>query len=521
LIGNVTGPPQSVNQTCVKQTGVDPFVLPMGLCLWVGVRVLLVAGLDLSKDEAAYWYWSRHLDASYAWLPFAIISLADAVRPGVDLVLRLPFLAASAISVLLLNHLCRLRGLSPSRSALAVAAFATSHWIWHTGSFLHPDGLLVPAWLAVLVCTERATRGDSDHWWSLAGAVAGLAALSKYSGLVLAAGMFLWLLWLGWHGRRGPLVRAGLPFVFFSAPVLYDLLASGFMLPASLSTLSAVAPASVPVRGLLFLGAPLLYLSPVLLFVLYRGAWSLRHQWRGAAHLWLPGVMLVGCFCFFALSRGQIKGNWILPGFLGLWPLAFAADYLRSRRLAILLLLVGGVLTAVPALTLRWPALADRLSRTALQPLNDSYTAIVSPKDLPREPTFSWTERVCEYHGWEGFGRDVDAMILDQGLHPPITIASTEYGLAFGVARYARLVEAVALPGDLRFLRLAAPPQQASLHLARVGQRPPGAAGHLTTIERSSPGCAPVPYAVYESPIGEAGIGAGLPVPDRADASSR
>jgi len=480
------------------------------LLLWVVLRALLVAGVDLSKDEATYWYWSRHLDASYAWLPFTLIAISDSVWPGADLVLRLPFLGAGTISLLLLHHLCRLRGLSPERSLLAVAALATSHWVWHTGSFLHPDGVLVPAWLAALVCSERATRGDGDGWWSMAGVAAGLAALSKYSGLVLAAGLFAWLVWMAIHGRRGPLLRTVPPFALCSAPILYDLLSTGFALPSSLSTLSAVAPSSLSLRMVLFLGAPLLYVSPVLLFVLCRSAWTVRNHWRGSAHLWLPGAALVGCFCFFALARGQVKGNWILPGFLGLWPLAFADDYLRSRQLAVVLLVMGGTLAAVPAVTLRWPSVADVLSRTALQPLNETYTAIVSRRDLPREPTFSWTERICEYHGWEEFGRDVDAMIIGQGLHPPVTIASTEYGLAFGVARYARLVEAVSLPGDPRFVRIAAPPSQASLHLSREGIKPPGVGAPLAILERRSPGCEPLRYVVYEPPPPPAETGPGV-----------
>ena len=510
--GNVTGPSESVNRR----------TLLLCLLVWALLRALLVAGVDLSKDETAYWYWSRQLDASYAWLPFAAIALADALRPGADLLLRLPFVAMGTISALLLHHLCRLRSLSPTRSVVAVAAFATSHWIWHTSSFLHPDGFLVPAWLAVLVCSERASRGDGDGWWWAVGAAAGLAALTKYSGLVLSAGLFGWFLFLAVRGQRRPLLRAGIPFACLSLPILYDLLATGFALPASLSTLSAVAPESLPLRLALFVVAPLLYISPFLLFALYRGAWTVREQWRRAPHLWAPGMALAICFCFFALTRGQVKGNWILPGFLGLWPLAFSARCLHSRRFAVLLLATGVVGAAIPAVTLRWPAVADGLSRTVLRPLNDSYTAIVSRPDLPREPTYSWTERVCEYHGWPGFGRRLDDVIRDQGLEGPVTIASPEYGLAFGAARYARRVQSVALPGDPRFARLTMAPAQAALHLKREGLHRPPAGPLVAVIERYSPGCQPLRYEVYEPPPASPGAGASASAGrERADASRR
>ena len=189
----------------------------------------------------------------------------------------------------------------------------------------------------------------------------------------------------------------------------------------------------------------------------------------------------------------------------------------------IVLLVLGASLAALPAVTLRWPGVADRLSRSALQPLNDSYTAIVSRRDLPREPTYSWTERVCEYHGWEAFGRDVDEMIRRQDLQAPVTIASSEYGLAFGIARYARLVDAVALPGDPRFVRLAAPPDQAALHLARMGQQPPGVGTRQAVVVRRGAGCEPLAYEVFAPPTGPAAAGVGAIATGResADASRR
>ena len=525
-VENVTGPSKSVNHSSV-----DGRLLLLCLFAWVLLRTLMVAGVDLSKDEAVYWHWSQNLNASYAWLPFAAIWLGDFVGAGSDLFLRLPFVAAGVVSALLLYHLCRLRGLPPGRAAIAVAAFATSHWIWHTSSFLHPDGFLVPAWLAVLVCSERASRGDGEGWWWAAGAGAGLAALSKYSGLVLSAGLFAWLLVLAIRGRRGPLLRAGIPFVLLSCPVLIDLLATNFSLPSALNTLSAVAPDSLPVRLGMFLGAPLFYVSPLLLATLYRGVWKAGRDWRRLTnltsqtgqHLLWPGAALICCFCFFTLTRGQVKGNWILPALLGVWPLAFSASWLQSRVFTVALLAFGISMAAIPAIALRWPAVADWLSHSALGSLNSSYTSIVSQWDLPREPTFSWTERVCEYHGWGDFGRKLDDLIVQHDLPAPLTIASTEYGLAFGAVRYARLVNAVALPGDPRFVRIAAPPAEAVLDLARVEQPPSQGGKRLAIIERFSKGCEPLRYAVYETvPEPPAtGVGAFSADGDRADASRR
>lgn len=46
---------------------------------------------------------------------------------------------------------------------------------------------------------------------------------------------------------------------------------------------------------------------------------------RDLALVLLHALFLIAGFAFFALYRGQIKGNWILPAFLGLWPFALGA----------------------------------------------------------------------------------------------------------------------------------------------------------------------------------------------------
>ena len=45
------------------------------------LKLWLVADVELGKDEAVYWYWGQHLDASYALLPLAVFKLAHALYP--------------------------------------------------------------------------------------------------------------------------------------------------------------------------------------------------------------------------------------------------------------------------------------------------------------------------------------------------------------------------------------------------------------------------------------------------------
>ena len=495
--GNITGPSERVNRGALLGAAL----------LLLACKALLLAGVELGKDEAAYWYWARHhLGASYAFVLFAVIRFADAVLPSADLFLRLPILLGSVGSAWLLFAACRRQSLAPADRLIAVVTFVTSHWAWHTGSFLHPDGVLVPIWLLTLACAHRADRTGEKSDWLLTGVLAGLTGLCKYSGCVLAAGLLLALALRWRRSGLGPLLWCALPCAVVASPLILALWELNFHLPFTLGSLSQVAAdRSIVWRGGLFLLAPLLYISPPLLLLLYAGihrAWTRRAE-EGVDLLLVPALSLVGTFAFFALVNGQVKGNWILPGLLGLWPLAFH-DLHRRRshclwRVALLVIGIGQA--AVPATTVRWPTLAQLLVASSPDSINATYPSIVSPTDLPREPTFSWTERVCEYHGWQDFGRRLVVRLEEQGLAVP-RISSAEYGVGFGLGRYLPSQPEVTIVDDERFAHIADVQEgETSIYVARAGSRLPRSAsqrqaGNLDQIDRRRDGCGSVSYEI-------------------------
>ena len=85
------------------------------------LKCWLVYGVELGKDEAVYWYWSQHLDASYALLPFSLMALADALVPGDELFLRIPSILLGTLAVYWLYQLCRDFGLPAGRAWCAAA----------------------------------------------------------------------------------------------------------------------------------------------------------------------------------------------------------------------------------------------------------------------------------------------------------------------------------------------------------------------------------------------------------------
>ncbi|MBM3277412.1 MAG: glycosyltransferase family 39 protein [Candidatus Handelsmanbacteria bacterium] len=495
--------------------------MPWLALLGVGTlfKLWLVAGVELGKDEAAYWFWGQHLDATYALLPFSVFKLAHFLYPGSEWFLRLGSVLCGVASAVLIYHLCRRHGLERSICLWATAAFATSHWIWHTSSYLHPDGFLVACWLLALWLARRSIGQPSPALYAGMGVAAGLAMLSKYSGAFLAAGLFFWLLaTLPRTERARALLCYTLAGVLVAAPLLYAQLSTGFFLPTTLGTLSQIA--SQPIWRLpLFLLDPLLFVSPLLLWLLYRAfARSLQQLCRKPSPelllALLPALMVLIAFGFFALFRGQIKGNWILPAFLGLWPWAFERAKLpvRPTRFLTLMLFVGLVHALPIGLALRYPALAQNLGEAlAGEALDASYVHLVSAEDRQREPSYSWSERVGEYGGWQAMADDLEQVLAREGLPPSVPLLSSQYGIVFAMAYYNRTGRPCFTVADPRFLFLTDFFQQSGsplpaevLWVARAGSPLPHSLQRvfprhqlLVSLPRTAPGCASMLYRIF------------------------
>lgn len=483
---NIRGAPNSVNLLCL---------------VLLGVKLWLVADVELGKDEAVYWYWGQHLDALYALLPLAVFKLAHALYPHQEWFLRLPSALLGAFSTALIYRLCRMEGLAKQLAGWAAAAFALSHWIWHTSSYLHLDGFLVPCWLLALCMARQAAATNALRLFICAGLAAGLAVLCKYSGAFLVGGLGLWIALdrrgkERWHRLAAFLLPAGV----VAAPLLYAQFSTGFYLPQTLSTLSRIDDLGHPLGRLLFFAlGPLFFISPFLLFLLYAGL--ARAAKRRDLLALLPALCTIGAFLFFALSRGQVKGNWFLPGLLSLWPAAFAA---RPRRWLLVAVVATGLLQSLAVgLGLKYPALYSDLGEHS--GLDKSYVGLVSQEDRGREPSYSWSERLCEYSGWRRFAADVEEAL------PPLPLLSTQYSIPFALAYYGRAEREYYTVDDPRFRDLTdfygqhrTPyPEEVLLGVRTGGKIPESLRATyprrelLAEIERRRAGCAAVSYQVF------------------------
>jgi hypothetical protein len=169
----------------------------IGLIVWSAVlivtalRAIFDATLPLTGDEAYYWEWSRRLAGGYVDHPpavaFAIAAFAWLGRS--PFAVRLPFVLCGLGTVIAAAGAAN--ALSGDRRAGWIAALAVSLAPLLIVAFgmVSPDGPFAFAWALSLYCAARAFRGRSWSWFVLLGVALGLALLSRFFAVALAAGI--------------------------------------------------------------------------------------------------------------------------------------------------------------------------------------------------------------------------------------------------------------------------------------------------------------------------------------------
>jgi len=162
------------------------------------VYLLVDCPLGLAPDEAHYWDWSRRpLQLSYyskgplvAWLIRGSCEVFGNTMPAI----RLPAVIAN---VLLLLALYRLTALTFRREWLAFAAVVLAvslPAIAAPAVVMTIDGPYLACWAWACVFALKATHGGSRWCWLMAGAVAAVGLLAKYTMLLFPLGVGFYLL---------------------------------------------------------------------------------------------------------------------------------------------------------------------------------------------------------------------------------------------------------------------------------------------------------------------------------------
>jgi 4-amino-4-deoxy-L-arabinose transferase-like glycosyltransferase len=336
-------------------------------------RLLLSVLVPLFPDETYYWEWSRRPAASYfdhppgiAWLIGLGTSILGDTRAGIRLG---PALAALVGSLALLFTARRIAG---GRAALVTAAVLACMPLATAGLVVAtPDAPLLAAFAiglwAVVRAVEREPGSMSEiAWWCVAGLAVGAAMISKYTAVLLPAGVALGFALDPRLRRRllsfGPWIGVGLGVAAFSPVIMWNarlgwpsfafqarhgLEAKGVE-PGVLSILfNALKNEAELLGGQLGLVSPILFLLIALAVLLALGeALAGRGDERRSV---LAGVAITafGVFALSALKR-NVEANWPAPAYVaGVVVLATVSWTAVSRRWLRWGLALGGLIIGV------------------------------------------------------------------------------------------------------------------------------------------------------------------------------
>ena len=302
-------------------------------------RLVFAAAIPLTDDEAYYRLWAQHLDIGYfdhppmvAWL----IALGQGLLGDTALGIRLGAVLATSLTSLVVHDLALRLGTGRETALTAMVWFNATLIVAAGGMLAVPDVGASLFWTLCLWCLVRA-QGDLKRpglWWALAGLVAGLATLSKYSSLFLAPGIFLWVvvsaerrkvLATPWPWLAG--LIAGL---VFATNVYWNAQHDWLTFAKQFGRVEANGFSPRFVVELLITQA--LLLNPLITGFLVRGAFSRKEseprvQRLDLSLIWLTSLPFAAYLILHAL-HDRVQGHWPMPLYAGL---ALAAAVMASR----------------------------------------------------------------------------------------------------------------------------------------------------------------------------------------------
>jgi 4-amino-4-deoxy-L-arabinose transferase-like glycosyltransferase len=388
------------------------------LALALTAARLLAAGLiPLTEDEVYYHLWAQHLQAGYldhppmiAWWIRAGELIAGDTAFGVRLVPSL----ATGLATWLVGDLARRLGLSEPTAERAALWYNATFTVALGGMLATPDTPACLFWTLSLWCLAREWKSRAGFWWLAAGVSAGLCCLSKYSGLFLAPGVFLWLAvapgGMAELKRPWPWLAALFALLAFAPNVAWNAAHQWLTFEKQFGRVGGhgLHVALLPE----FLLTQFLVLNPLIAAQAGRGA---AEAWRGRART-RPGALLpiavaapfILYLCVHSL-HDRVQGHWPVPAFSALVVCAAAAAE-TSRR---------------------WIRRATPVVGLGLSAVMLAYLAAPLPGFGPSDPALY-------VRGWPEFAGEVEALRRSEGA---TWVGTESYGVAAQLA-FARRIEA-------------------------------------------------------------------------------
>lgn len=314
------------------------------------LRFLLAESTGLGVDESYAVAVARQLSLSYFdhpplhfWLAGVMARLAHSESGEV---VRFPFVMCFAATTWLTYRLGA-RFFGEHAGALAAVLLNLSAvFSVTTGGWVLPDGPLMLLMLASVTViadllfdgTETVLRGPDIFRWAVAGVFAGLAMLSKYHGVFVLAGTFLFLLTSAphrkWLANPGPYLGAVIALAMFAPVVLWnrDHGWTSFVFQGG----RAAGRGGIHLDTMLAsIGGQAAYVLPWIWAPLVVVLWSaVRSGPRDAPRWFLVclGIGPIAAFTLIALRGDAGLPHWQAPGYLMLFPILGAAVAARLER---------------------------------------------------------------------------------------------------------------------------------------------------------------------------------------------
>ena len=190
-------------------------------------RLFYIQWVELAPDEAYYWTWSRHLQWGYydhppmvGFLIWVFTVIAGQGEFGV----RLGWVVIGTLLTFFL-YLTAKKMFGSERTGFYAALLMNVSLLGSTGSVIvTPDGPQALFWVLAIFSVYQAVEQKNLHWWYLTGVWFGLGLLSKYTMILLAPCIFLFLLssveGKKWLRHKEPYLALVLGLLIFS-PVIY------------------------------------------------------------------------------------------------------------------------------------------------------------------------------------------------------------------------------------------------------------------------------------------------------------
>lgn len=310
------------------------------------LRFLLAESIGLGVDESYAVAVARQFSLSYFdhpplhfWIVGAVARLAQSEAREV---VRLPFVLCF-VGTTWLTWRLGARYFGEAAGALAALLLNVSlGFSAILGGGVLPDGPLMLAMLASVTVIAGILFGDRprepNSAWALAGLLAGLALLSKYHGIFVLAGTFLFLLTSAahrhWLKHPGPWIGALFAFACFTPVILWNR-AHGWVSFQFQGGRAEGTGGLHPLAALSNVGAQAAWVLPWIWVPLVVVLWQALRGGPRDAKRWFFACLAIAPIAGFTLValRGDVGlPHWPATGYLMLFPLLGAAIAARLAR---------------------------------------------------------------------------------------------------------------------------------------------------------------------------------------------